>query len=224
MKGKRVVVNAAKRPELSFVFDEFQTKNKVRNLSIATIRDYQDTFSRFSRVIGYDVSCDSVNAKTVDNFVVTILDNGIKAASINHYLRAIRCFLYWCMEEGYVQKFKIHLLKEQETVKDTYSDEQIRVLIREPSKLASFVEWRCWAMICWLLATGNRAETACSIKMNDINLAENEIYINRTKTNKAMILPMSSQLKQVLKKYISQFRSNAYDDQYLVMQQSKLFH
>lgn len=215
MKGKRVIVNAAKKPELSFAFDEFQTKNKVRNLSIATIKGYQDTFNRFSKIIGHDFPCDFVNAKTIDNFVETIMNDGIKAASINHYLRAIRCFLYWCMDEGYIQRFTIRLLKEQETVKDTYSDEQIRALIREPLKLASFVEWRCWAMICWFLATGNRAETVCSIKMSDINMTANEIYINRTKTNKAMIVPMSPQLKQVLKKYISQFRSDASDDKYL---------
>ena len=106
------------------------------------------------------------------------------------------------MSEGYMQQFKIRLQKEQETVKETYSDAQLRILIREPIKQASFVEWRCWAMVCWFLATGNRAETACSIKMKDLDFSANEIHINKTKTNKAMILPMSAELRQVLRKYI----------------------
>ena len=151
----------------------------------------------------------------VEQFTIGLMDEGLKAASINHYLRCIRSFLYWCMGEGYVKQFKIHLIKEQETIKGTYSDIQIKLLIREPVKQASFVEWRCWAMVCWFLATGNRAETVCSIKMKDLVFSANEIHINRTKTNQVMILPMSMELRQVLRKYISFFRITASDEDFL---------
>ncbi len=215
MQGKRIVSSAAKKPMLSFVFSEFQVKNRVRNLSPATIKGYQDSFNRLSSFIGHDAACDSINVKVVENFIAKLMDDGIKPSSINHYLRNTRSLLYWCMEEDYVQRFKIRLLKEQETVKGTYSDEQIRQLIREPPKLASFVEWRCWSMVCWFLATGNRAETVCSIKMKDLVFSANEININKTKTNLAMILPMSTELRLVLRKYISLFRMDASDDDFL---------
>ena len=48
MRGNGIVVNAAKKPILSFAFDEFQTKNRVGNISIATIRGYQEAYDRFS--------------------------------------------------------------------------------------------------------------------------------------------------------------------------------
>lgn len=209
MKGKNVITNAARRPKLSFVFDEYQVRNRVRNLSPATLKGYQETYNRFSAFFGQDIECHTVSIKVVEVFIAKLMDDGIKSASINHYLRSIRSFLYWCMSEEYVQQFKIRLVKEQETIKKTYSDEQIRLLIREPLKQASFVEWRCWAMVCWFLATGNRAETACSIKIGDLDFSSYEIQINRTKTNKAMILPMSNGLYMVLRKYMSLFRMDA---------------
>ena len=215
MNKKRIITNTVRIPVLSYVFEEYQMKNKVRNLSAATIKGYQEAFERFINIIGNDIKCENVNAKLVDQFTVRVMDEGIKAASINHYLRCIRSFLYWCMGEGYVKQFKIHLIKEQETIKGTYSDMQIRLLVREPVKQASFVEWRCWALVCWFLATGNRAETVCSIKMKDLNFTISEIYINKTKTNQAMILPMSMELRQVLRKYISLYRMIALDEDFL---------
>lgn len=215
MRVKRIIVNAEHNPKLSYAFDGFQARNKARNLSIATIKGYKETFDRFTALCMDEMKCDEIGRKTVDAFVTALMDDGIKASSINHYLRNMRSFLYWCMDEGYVQRFKIPLQKEQESIKETYSDEEIRLLIREPVKHASFVEWRSWAMVCWFLSTGNRAETACNIKIGDLYFQENEIYINKAKTKKAMILPMGNELKQVLRKYISQFRHESTDDEYL---------
>lgn len=47
MNKKRVITNAVRIPVLSYVFEEYQMKNKVRNLSVATIKGYQEAFDRF---------------------------------------------------------------------------------------------------------------------------------------------------------------------------------
>ncbi|MGI6687992.1 MAG: tyrosine-type recombinase/integrase [Christensenellales bacterium] len=215
MSTMRVISTNFKKTMLSEAFEEYHIKNKICNLSSATIKNYREGYERFAKVIGSDMLCEDVTVKIVDLFTAKLIDEGLKAASVNHYLRSIRSFLYWCMAEGYIQQFKIRLIKEPQPIKPTYSDTQIRLLIREPIKQASFVEWRCWAMVCWFLATGNRAETACNIKMGDISFETREVQINRTKTNRAMILPLSNELAKILKKYIGMFRSHESDEEYL---------
>lgn len=129
MNKKRVITSAVRIPVLSYVFEEYQMKNKVRNLSAATFKGYHEAFERFSNAIGKEVNCENVNVNMVEQFTIGLMDEGLKAASINHYLRCIRSFLYWCMGEGYVKQFKIHLIKEQETIKGTYSDSQIHISV-----------------------------------------------------------------------------------------------
>ena len=61
MNKKRVITNAVRTPVLSYVFEEYQMKNKVRNLSAATFKGYHEAFERFSNAIGKEVNCENVN-------------------------------------------------------------------------------------------------------------------------------------------------------------------
>ncbi len=88
-------------------------------------------------------------------------------------------------------------------------------MIKKPTKYATFVEWRSWAVVNWILATGHRAATVCEIKLGDINYSKREIYVRQTKTNKAYITPLSSALTTVIKEYVRTWRSEATDDDYL---------
>lgn len=139
----------------------------------------------------------------------------MKPTTLNHYIRDIRAFLYWCMEKKLFGEFKIKLVKEQEVIKETYSDEELGRLLARPAKNAPFVDWRTWAIVNWVLATGNRAATVCSVRLSDINFKKREININKTKTNKAMIIPLSPALQTALNDYIRKWRSEADDDGFL---------
>jgi integrase/recombinase XerD len=140
----------------------------------------------------------------------------ITPASINHYLREVRAFLYWAMEKDYVpSKFKIKLISEHDTIPTTYTDEEMHRLLTKPAKNASFVEWRNWASISWMFATGNRAATVCNVKLCDLDFTRKEIVIRYTKTRTPQILPMSTALSYVLKDYMRKWRHGAGDKAYL---------
>ena len=75
------------------------------------------------------------------------------------------------MDNGYIYpRFKIQLVKGQETVKDTYSVDELNRLLKKPKNANDFVEWRDWAIINWALATGNRVNTIVNIRMCDLDL------------------------------------------------------
>lgn len=199
--------------------EEYIEEKKALNRSTATIQNIEFSVKKWIKFLdynGYDTACKSITEKYIQDFQTESLNNGMKPVSLNHYLREIRGFVYWCNERGYIGKsFKIHQVVQQQTIKETYSDDEIKALIKKPTKYATFVEWRSWAVVNWCIATGHRAATVCDIKMGDLNFGKREIMVRQTKTNKAYITPMSPALAVVIKEYIRMFRSDAEDDDYL---------
>ena len=202
-------------------FEEFiMEKEVVKNLSKATTENYKTTFRIFMEFCDYDEETTTNEVKLADiyKWIGTMNLEGYKPTTINHYLRDVRAFLYWCMDadRGYIEKpFKVQMVEGQEEQLKLFSDEEIEKLLEKPKRNASFVEWRTWAITNWVLGTGNRAATICDVKLSDINYAKREIILGHTKNKKAQIIPLSSSLETVLKEYIRMFRREADYDGYL---------
>ena len=219
--GVKRKITKASRIELSIedARDEYVEEKKSLNKSYATIKSIEfslDKWIKFLSDNGFDMDCKSITEKYVQAFQSNFLAESMKAVTLNHYLRDIRGFIYWCVEHEYIEKgFKIKQVTQQEVIVETYTDEEIRKLIKKPTKYATFAEWRSWAVVNWILATGHRAGTVCEIKLGDINYGKREIYVRQTKTNKAYITPLSSALTSVIREYVRIWRSEAEDDDYL---------
>ena len=57
-----------------------------------------------------------------------------KCTVSNHYIRSVKVFLYWCMEQDEIAPFKIKMVKAQETIKDVYTQEELCALIQPPKR------------------------------------------------------------------------------------------
>lgn len=200
---------------LESLFNDFMLEKEARNLSPATLTSYKNSQIRFMKFIGERNTAEDITESTYFAYIHQMKEEELKITSINHYIRDLRAFLNWCMDREEIKPFKMKLLKEQEVVKQTYTEEEILKLTAKPPRKASFVEWRTWAIVNWVLATGNRAETVCNIMMGDLNFRTMEIKIQRTKNNRAQIIPISRELKIVLDQYIRDFRTSASQDDYL---------
>ena len=97
------------------------------------------------------------------------------ANSVNHYIRSVKVFLYWCMEQDEIAPFKIKMVKAQETIKDVYTQEELCALIQPPKREDSFVVWRSWAIINFILGTAAREATVCEMQMQDISFDDRTI-------------------------------------------------
>lgn len=198
------------------VFDLFKTEKLAYGMTEKTINNYYESLKRFSCVLGYeDLKLNEMSKKDVISFIYEMQAAGVKPVTINHYLREIKAFLNWCFKEKYLDEaIEIKMIKAQDTVKETYTEDELRKLLQQPTD-DSYCSWRSWAIINWILATGNRERTVCNIKMCDLNLSEKEIVLQQTKNKKAQIIPMSSELALVLKSFIREFRSEAQPEEYL---------
>ena len=205
---------------ISQAFEEFLAEKEAKNLSPSTLRNYQQSYDYFMRFNDFteDNTTDEIKPAHFYKWQNTMKLDGVKPTSINHYLRDCRAFFYWCMDmdRAYITPpFKISLVEGQEEQLKMFSDEEILALLEKPRKSDSFVTWRTWAIVNWVLATGNRAATICEVQLDDINYSKKEIALRHTKNKKAQIIPLSSSLETVIKEYIRMFRKDANYNGYL---------
>ena len=203
-------------------FREFiYEKEVVRGLSPATIRSYQDTYNLFMRYFGFNESTtiDELDKHKFFQWMNDMSNRGVKHTSINHYLRDMRTFCNWCMDEErrYIEEpFKLEMKKGQDEGYKMFNDEEVELLLEKPRRNDNFITWRTWAIVNWVLATGNRAATITHIQIGDIDFKKKEIDLSRhTKNKKSQIIALSSSLETAIKEYIRIWRKDAPKSAYL---------
>ena len=201
-------------------FKEFIVEKQALNLSRASIFSYESAFSKFASDLSLTeyVYATDIDKKVIFNWINIMKQREIRITSINSYLRKIRSFLYWCMNEEreYIKPvYKIQELKYQEEPPKHFTEEEIELLIKKPKVKEGFATWRSWAVINFIIGTGARAASVCSVKMGDINFETKEILLEHTKNNKALIIPMSPTLEIALKEYIRIWRNMNLKESYL---------
>ena len=194
-------------------FEKFITQKKAVGLSQESIKYYISCYQYFKEYIGEDILCKEVNSDLVLNYINSLKDkNTVRDTSINTYLRGIRAILYFLMERGYVNRFKVELVRAEKKIKETYTDEELEILLKKPDiKNSSFAEYRNWVLICYLLGTGNRSNTVCNIKIKDLHFESHEVKLQVVKNKKQYIIPLSQTLEQTLQEYLT-FRGGTPDD------------
>jgi integrase/recombinase XerD len=196
-------------------YDYFIRKCKVKNLSENTIGVYRDHLQEFMCFLtgqGY-LTVEGITLKTIEDFFFYLREgHACKDITINTYLRDVRVFMYFCMDEGYIQRFKIKLMKIDKEIKKTYTDSELESLLKKPNiKTCDFSEYKIWAFSNYLLATGNRISTVLSLKIGDLDFDSGMIGLMKVKNRKAQIIPMSAALSNVLKEYLI-YRKGDKDD------------
>lgn len=200
-------------------YQDFMVEKEAMNLSVPSLKNYEQTITLFKRFneLTDDTPITDITQQHIYKWINTLRLEGLRPTSINHYLSDIRCFLYWCMaeERKYLNRFKIELVKHQEESFKMFSDEELLALLERPKKNDNYATWRSWAVVNWVLGTGNRAATIVNVKIGDINYNRKEITLRHTKNKKASIVPLSSSLESVIKEFVRMWRRDATEDDYL---------
>lgn len=146
---------------------------KYSGTAEATLNGYRYNITRFLKFLSDEQL--AVNEAGFKRYVIHLTDSGMTANSVNHYIRSVKVFLYWCMEQDEIAPFKIKMVKAQETIKDVYTQEELCALIQPPKREDSFVVWRSWAIINFILGTAAREATVCEMQMQDISFDDRTI-------------------------------------------------
>ena len=169
-KMKKIQKNAARFDNLK---QDFLDDKKYSGTAEATLNGYRYDITRFLKFLSDEQL--TVNEAGFKRYVIHLTDSGMTANSVNHYIRSVKVFLYWCMEQDEIAPFKIKMVKAQETIKDVYTQGELCALIQPPKREDSFVIWRSWAIINFILGTAAREATVCEMQMQDISFDDQTI-------------------------------------------------
>lgn len=189
-------------------FDDFIEQKSAQGLSQSTLDNYEYSFSFLYNYQNWteDTEITVINESLFYKLINYCKNQEMKATTINHYLRDLRTFVYWCQDKEYIEPFNIKLIEAQEDSIKFFTDEEIESLLVKPSRNAGFVEWRTWTIVNFVMATGARAATICDLHIEDLDFQNNTIKYRHTKNKKAQVVPMSNALAGVLKEYMRTFK------------------
>ena len=186
--------------DVSSAREEFIQNCRLRNISTRTITYYAEDLEYFIRIMELEHT-DDITREVVDAFVLHEMDKGNRVTAINTRLRGLRVFLHFCAEREYLEGFKYPLLKEDQQIKEPYTDDELRRLLKRP-KGSKWNEWRSWAVVNMFLATGIRANTLVNIKVGDVDFRQDTVFLWKLKNRKQQTIPLSKFLKSALQIYL----------------------
>lgn len=208
-------ISMSKKSDLSIqeAFDLFIRKCRIKNLTDLSISSYEKKMIHFYEFIDRNEPITAVTKDTVDDYILWLRENtDANDITINSYLRSVRAFLYFCMEDRYIPTFKIQLIKAEKKIKETYTDDELVRLLEKPDvDNCSFSCYKTWVFENYLLGTGNRISTALDLHIGDINFQSGVIILRKTKNRKQQIIPLSATLAEILQGYL-QIRGGEADD------------
>ena len=183
------------------VFQEFVLDATARGLSPKTLRNYEHHLHSVSCHFDIDVRMCDLTRPLLNGMVVSMRERGLSNNSISSYTRVVATFLNWCQKQGYCQ-LEMPTYKPEETLKETYTDDELRRLLKRPDDTCRFSVFRTWVVINFLLNSGCRAATVRNILVGDVDLAQQQVFFRHTKNRKVQVIPLCTQMKQVLQEYM----------------------
>lgn len=202
--GKIKFVSQTDNSTVESAIENFNSSCEIRGLSPRTLLNYNRSLERFyAFLISKDIIyLNDLNIQVIEDFIKVYQRKGLKDSTINFDVRNIRTFVKWCANRELIKSFKINTIKQDAPIKETYTQEELRTLLRKPSKPKTFLDFQTWAVENFLYATGARIGVLPNLHIEDVDFQSNSITMARTKNRKGMVVPMSNALKRVLTDFL----------------------
>jgi site-specific recombinase XerD len=191
-------------------------KLKEFDKSPQTLRSYRLSLAKFFEYFKFESFDDvkTVTASKVRDYMGYLLSLGTKKNSVNAYIRPIKAFYNWLVENEYTEKSplaKIKELKAEEVDRQFFSYDEIDAMIK-----ACDLEDK--VILTILLTTGIRRGELCGIKLEDFKGDHIVIRRETTKSKKQRIYALAPEVADLLDEYI-EYRSKRFGDcsEYLLL-------
>ena len=186
---------------------------RQRNLREGTINHYRQSFTQFFKFFPTDMPLEDITEQSYKEFVAYLKSKINNDVSINSYLRDLITVFHFFMNENYIPYFKMQAIKVDKTNVETYTEEELQKLLKKPNlKKCSFTEYQCWVITNFLFSTGVRQRSLNNIKIKDLDLENNLVYVNVTKNRKPLIVPINQTLSSILKEYLKYRQHSSLED------------
>ena len=132
------------------IFERFVASQTAKGVSDKTIQNYHSHLHSLQKHLDFSAPLATLTKEDLDNMVISMRQSGLAHNSISSYLRVFRTFLNWARKAGYTE-LEMANYKDKETVKDTYTDAELMLLLQKPARNCDFCEYRNWVIINFLV-------------------------------------------------------------------------
>ena len=197
-------------------FEEYVLDMKARNLRQGTISHYKEAIKQIYKRIPPTTMISTLSKRTMKEFYVALRESGtLNDVSLGTYARDLKTIMRFFMREGYLEYFEIKIPKADQSPIQTYTDEELRKLLKKPNlKECTFAHYRTWVMVCLLLSSGLRRNSLVNLRCKDIDFDNGILYVNTTKNRKILIIPLNEDIIKILEEYLT-YRKGSGED-YLI--------
>lgn len=199
--ARKITMNGQSRKAISELFDEFVLSQTAQGLSEITLTTYRHHIHSISYHLDIQKSMEALTRKDLEAMVVSMRRAGLAHNSISSYCRVLRTFLNWCMRNG-ISAPELPNIKDKETIKEAYTDEELLALLKRPEKNCSFCNYRNWVIVSFLMNCGCRSSTIRNIQNRDVDLDTRQIILRHNKNGKIQTVPLCSQMVTILREYM----------------------
>lgn len=210
----KITMNKIKeKVSINSIMEKYERHMVLNNFSQETIKLVKVIFNNFLLFLNDDnFLITNLDNEIIENYIMWLKEQENKNTTINIKLGSMRMFLYWAMKKEYCNEFKICLVKADKTIRKVYSENELNALLEKPNiSKCLFSYYRDWVIVNFLLSTGARSNTLINIKIEHIDFDNNLIRFLITKNKTPQIVPMSINLAEILKEYLT-YREGDSDD------------
>lgn len=185
---------------MEVIMENYIKHCRAKGLSEQTIKTYEVGLGYLQRFL--DKENIDLKDLNIDDLILYVNDGKRTVSSARSVLGSIRGYLYYEMEQGNLDPFEFKLPKPDKTIKDIYSEGELKKLLKKPLKKEGFTPYKIWVLENYLLGTGNRLGSTLNIKIKDVNLSDGMILLTKTKNHKQQLVPLTQSLKDILVDYM----------------------
>lgn len=199
--ARKITLNGQFRKSVEEVFEDFIISQTARGLSDITLSTYRNHIRSISNHLDIQKSMDTLSRKDLEAMLVSMRKAGLAHNSIASYCRVFRTFLNWCKRAG-LNVPELPNIKDRETVKEAYTDEELIALLEKPKKNCSFCEYRNWVIVNFLMNSGCRSSSVRNIQNRDVDLNTRQVLLRHNKNGKIQAVPLCSLMVSILREYM----------------------
>ena len=199
--------------EKKFIHEKRSVNNSAT--TIITYKSHINGFIEYLRSEGYEDTEEVDLRECYYNYLGDLPEiKDVKDVTVASYARTLKAWLRWMSDTKITEiKGKLEIPKYQLTIRQTYSEDDMRKLLKRPQNGCSEVEYITWVMVNIFSATGMRLGTLRVMKVKDYSPSSLELSLNTTKNRLPVHYGIQKELGVILNSYI--MRNNLTSDMYL---------
>lgn len=173
-----------------------------RNNAASTLEYYRLSLGLFLDFVGADESVEVLDIQTYKDYVISLQASGhLKSTSINTYIRAVKAFYNWLIDEEKIgdcsRKLKLIKQKREEIIPLT--DDELKVLLN-CFDTSDLLELRNKCLCLLMVDSGLRRAETVRLRCCDVDFAHNSLLVTG-KGDKERLVPLGSVTVDYLRSY-----------------------